>query len=42
MKCGVHKIVPDKNKVNDMDMEAVYKLAKFHYIQALLPEYWKV
>lgn len=36
MKCGVHKTIPDKNKVNDMDMEAVYKLAKFHYIQAYI------
>lgn len=36
MKCGVHKTVSDKNKVNDMDMEAVYKLAKYHYIQAYI------
>ena len=36
MKCGVHKRALDKNKVNDMDMEAVYSLAKTHSIGAYI------
>lgn len=36
IKCGIHKSIPDKNIVDEMDMEAIYKLAKKHYIQAYI------
>lgn len=36
MKCGIHKTAPDKKIVDNMDMEAVYELAKSHYIQAYI------
>ena len=36
MACGIHEIVPEKKQFENIDMEKLYKLSRFHLVEALV------